>query len=43
VHFTPEQGRPARTASHDGIDAADRGEFVNHEEIWTNIEKILRT
>ena len=25
-----------------GIAAADRGEFVSHEEVWANVEKILR-
>jgi predicted transcriptional regulator len=26
-----------------GIAAADRGDFVEHEEVWANIEKILRS
>ncbi len=25
-----------------GLAAADRGEFVEHEEVWANVEKILR-
>lgn len=26
-----------------GLTAADRGDFVEHEEVWANIEKILRS
>jgi predicted transcriptional regulator len=26
-----------------GIAAAERGEFVEHEEVWANVEKILRS
>ena len=26
-----------------GIAAAERGEFVEHEEVWANIEKILQS
>jgi predicted transcriptional regulator len=25
-----------------GIAAAERGEFVTHEEVWANVEKILQ-
>jgi predicted transcriptional regulator len=25
-----------------GLAAADRGEFVEHEEVWANVEKMLR-
>jgi predicted transcriptional regulator len=25
-----------------GLAAADRGEFVEHEEVWANLEKMLR-
>ena len=25
-----------------GLAAADRGEFVEHEEVWANVEKILQ-
>ncbi len=25
-----------------GIAAAERGEFVEHEEVWANVEKILQ-
>ncbi len=26
-----------------GLAAADRGEFVEHEEVWANVEKILKS
>ena len=26
-----------------GIAAGDRGDFVEHEEVWANVEKILRS
>jgi predicted transcriptional regulator len=26
-----------------GIDAAERGEFVEHAEVWAIVEKILRS
>ncbi len=26
-----------------GLAAADRGEFVEHEEVWANVEKILQS
>jgi predicted transcriptional regulator len=26
-----------------GIAAAERGEFVEHEEVWANVEKILQS
>jgi len=26
-----------------GIAAAERGEFVEHEEVWANVEKTLRS
>jgi predicted transcriptional regulator len=26
-----------------GIAAAERGEFVEHAEVWENVERILRT
>jgi predicted transcriptional regulator len=26
-----------------GIAAAERGEFVGHEEVWANVEKILQS
>ncbi len=25
-----------------GLAAADRGEFVEHEDVWANVEKILQ-
>jgi len=25
-----------------GLDAADRGDFVEHAEVWSNVEKILQ-
>jgi predicted transcriptional regulator len=38
-----EDGERFRAAVRERIAAADRSEFVDHEEVWTNIEKILRT
>ena len=32
-----------RAAVREGIAAADRGEFIEHEEVWAHIEKILRS
>jgi predicted transcriptional regulator len=32
-----------RAAVREGLAAADRGEFVQHEEVWANVEKILHT
>jgi predicted transcriptional regulator len=32
-----------RAAVREGVAAADRGEFVEHEEVWANIEAILRS
>ena len=32
-----------RAAVREGIAAADRGEFIEHDEVWANIEKILRS
>jgi predicted transcriptional regulator len=26
-----------------GLAAADRGDFVEHEEVWANVEKILQS
>jgi predicted transcriptional regulator len=26
-----------------GIAAAERGEFVEHQEVWANVEKILQS
>lgn len=26
-----------------GIAAADRGDFVEHEEVWINVEKLLQS
>jgi predicted transcriptional regulator len=26
-----------------GLAAAERGEFVEHEEVWVNVERILRS
>ena len=28
---------------NDGLAAADRGEFVSHEEVWAKVEKILQS
>jgi len=30
-----------RAAVREGIAAADRGEFVEHEQVWTAVEEIL--
>ena len=30
-------------AVREGMAAADRAEFVEHEEVWANVEKILRS
>jgi predicted transcriptional regulator len=32
-----------REVAKRGITAADRGEFVEPEEVWANVEKILRS
>ena len=32
-----------RAVVREGIAAADRGEFVQHDEVWANVEKILRS
>jgi hypothetical protein len=43
VHFTPEQdGARFREGVKRGIAAAERGEFVELEEVWANAEKILQ-
>jgi predicted transcriptional regulator len=38
-----EEDEKFRAAVREGIAAADRGEFVEHEEVWANVEKILRS
>jgi predicted transcriptional regulator len=38
-----EEEERFRDAVREGIAAADRGEFVEHEEVWGNIEKILQS
>jgi len=38
-----EENERFRAAVHEGVAAADRGEFVEHEEVWANVEKILRS
>jgi predicted transcriptional regulator len=38
-----EEDEKFRGAVREGIAAADRGEFVEHEEVWANVEKILRS
>jgi predicted transcriptional regulator len=30
-----------RAAVREGIGAADRGEFVEHEQVWKGVEEIL--
>ena len=37
-----EQDALFREGVERGIAAAERGEFVEHEEVWANVEKILR-
>lgn len=37
-----EQDALFREGVERGIAAAVRGEFVEHEEVWANVEKILR-
>ena len=32
-----------RAGVHRGLAAAQHGEFVEHAEVWTNIEKILQS
>ena len=32
-----------RAAVREGIAAAERGEFIEHDEVWANIEKILHS
>lgn len=32
-----------RAGVRDGIAAADRGELIEHEEVWANVEKILHS
>ena len=44
VHFTPEQdGARFREGVKRGIAAAERGEFVELEEVWATVEKILQS
>lgn len=31
-----------RAAVREGIAAADRGEFIEHEQVWANVENVLR-
>lgn len=38
-----EEEAEFRAAVREGIASAERGEFVEHEEVWANIEKILRS
>jgi predicted transcriptional regulator len=42
LHFTPEDGR-FRTAVREGIAQADRGEFIEEEEIDARLEQMLRS
>jgi predicted transcriptional regulator len=32
-----------RAAVREGIAAADRGEFVEHDEVWASVEELLRS
>jgi predicted transcriptional regulator len=38
-----EENDRFRAAIREGVAAADRGDFVEHEEVWVNVEKILRS
>jgi predicted transcriptional regulator len=38
-----EENERFLAAVREGVAAADRGEFVGHEEVWANVEKILRS
>jgi predicted transcriptional regulator len=38
-----EEDAKFRADVREGIAAADRGEFVEHEEVWANVEKILQS
>jgi predicted transcriptional regulator len=38
-----DENESFRAAVREGVAAADRGEFVEHEEVWANVEKILRS
>jgi predicted transcriptional regulator len=38
-----EENDRFRAAIREGVAAADRGDFVEHEEVWANVEKILRS
>ena len=38
-----EEDARYRAAVREGIAAAYRGEFVEHEQVWADIEKILRS
>ncbi len=37
-----EEAASFREGVERGIAAAERGEFVEHEEVWANVEKILQ-
>ena len=43
VRRTGAEEEQSRDAVREGIAAADRGEFVEHDEVWANVEKILRS
>jgi predicted transcriptional regulator len=38
-----EEDAQFRADVREGIAAANRGEFVEHDEVWANVEKILRS
>lgn len=38
-----EDNTAFRAAVQEGIAAGNRGEFVEHEEVWANVEEILRS
>ena len=42
LHVVEENAR-FRAAVREGIEAADRGEFVDSAEVWSNVETLLRS
>jgi len=42
VHFTPEQEACFRAAVRRGIEQADRGELLDHNEVVARIERLLQ-
>ena len=42
LRYVLEQEAEFLAAVDEGIEAADRGELVDHAEVWASIEKILK-